>query len=154
MVDKTVHKTWLLDGLFHSAPGFITLENGLFSFALVDTGTFSKKRMAKFEQYNELNGTFNKLRAEEVVEIIKIDLNKITAKFPWYNFMGGAVLTFPEHNQKMQLSFMQPQNTKFPYHRIDNGLVQLMAIDKGLSDLAAGRAFGKAFQSILNDQKV
>lgn len=149
MVDKIVHKTWLLDGIFHSAPGFITIENGLFSFALVDTGTFSNKRMAKFEQYKGLSDTFKKLRDEEVVEIIDIDLNKISAKFPWYNFMGGAVLSFAGHSQKMQLSFMQPQNTKFPYHRIDNTLVQLMTIDKGLSDLAAGRDFGKAFQSLL-----
>lgn len=149
MVEKTVHKTWLLDGLFHSAPGFITLEENTFSFSLVDTGTFSKKRLYKFEPYQGLTEIFDKLRSEEVVEIIKIDFDKISAHFPWYNFMGGAVLTFENFKQKMQLSFMQPQNTKFPYHRVDNTVVQLMAIDEGVKDLKAGRIFGRKLQKTL-----
>ena len=31
-MEKLVHKTWLLDGFFHSAPGFITIENDTFIF--------------------------------------------------------------------------------------------------------------------------
>lgn len=149
MVEKVVHKTWLLDGFFHSAPGFITIEGNKFSFSLVDTGTFSKQRLNKFEPYKNLSDTFEKLRQEEVIEIININFNSISTKFPWYNFMGGAVLTFEGFDQKMQLSFMQPQNTKFPYHRIDNALVQLMAIDEGVNDLKAGRAFGNKLKETL-----
>lgn len=149
-MEKIAHKTWLLDGFFHSAPGFVTLEGHILSFSLVDTGTFSNKRLTKFEAYKNLNDTFEKLRKEEVIELIRVDLEDISIKFPWYNFMGGAVLTFKGFEQKMQLSFMQPQNTKFPYHRIDNSLVQMMAIEDGLDDLKAGRAFGRKLQGILS----
>jgi O-acetylhomoserine/O-acetylserine sulfhydrylase-like pyridoxal-dependent enzyme len=150
MTDIVVHKTWLLDGFFHSAPGFITLDGNTFSFSLVDTGTFSSKRLHKFEKFKSLSDTFEKLRKEEVIEVVNVDLNDISIKFPWYNFMGGAVLTFNGFEQSMQFSFMQPQNTKFPYHRIDNSLVQMMAIEDGVDDLKAGRAFGKKLQEILS----
>jgi len=150
MMEKIAHKTWLLDGFFHSAPGFVTLEGHTLSFSLVDTGTFSNKRLTKFEAYKNLDDTFEKLRKEEVIELIRGDLEDISIKFPWYNFMGGAVLTFKGFEQKMQLSFMQPQNTKFPYHRIDNSLVQIMAVEDGLDDLKAGRAFGRKLQGILS----
>lgn len=150
MIEKIVHKTWLLDGFFHSAPGFVTIEGNIFSFSLVDTGTFSKKRLNKFESYKGLDSSFDKLRKEEIIEIINIDFSKISAKFPWYNFMGGAVLHFEGFNQKMQLSFLQPQNTKFPYHRIDEPIVQLMAANESLGDMKAGRAFGKKLQELLS----
>ena len=150
-MEKIVHKTWLLDGFFHSAPGFITLDGNTLSYSLVDTGTFSRKRMNKFEGFNSLKNTFEKLRNEEVVEIFNAPLNNIEAKFPWYNFMGGAVLNIDNHEQKIQLSFMQPQNTKFPYHKIDNSLVQMMALKDGVDDMKAGRAFGKRLQEILQN---
>lgn len=146
---KIVHKTWLLDGIFHSAPGFITLEDNEFSFSLVDTGTFSGKRLNKFEAYKNLSGTFERLRKDDVVEMISIDLNNIKAKFPWYQFSGGAVLSFDGFGQAMQLSFMQPQNTKFPYHKLDNSLAQMMAAKDSVDDLKAGRAFGKMFKDVL-----
>lgn len=148
-MEKIVHKTWLLDGIFHSAPGFVTIENNIFSFSLVDTGTFSKKRLNKFESYKNLESSFEKLRNEEVIEILSVPLTDITAKFPWYNFMGGAVLNFKGQEQKMHLSFMQPQNTKFPYHKLDHSLVQIMAINDGLDDLQKGRQFGKEFKKLL-----
>ena len=88
-------------------------------------------------------------RSKEVIEILNIPLTDIGAKFPWYNFMGGAVLNLKGHEQKMQLSFMQPQNTKFPYHKIDNSVVQMMALKDGMDDMKAGRLFGKKFQGIL-----
>jgi hypothetical protein len=150
MIEKIVHKTWLLDGFFHSAPGFVTIEGNTFSFSLVDTGTFSEKRLNKFESYKGLDASFEKLRNEEIIEIINIDFSQISAKFPWYNFMGGAVLHFEGFNQKMQLSFLQPQNTKFPYHRIDEPVVQLMAANESLGDMKAGRAFGKKLQELLS----
>lgn len=150
MIEKIVHKTWLLDGFFHSAPGFITIEGSTFSFSLVDTGTFSEKRLNKFESYQGLDASFDKLRNEEVVEIINIDFSQISAKFPWYNFVGGAVLHFEGFNQKMQLSFLQPQNTKFPYHRIDEPIVQLMAANESVGDMKAGRTFGKKLQELLS----
>lgn len=149
MAEKIVHKTWLLDGFFHSAPGFIIIDGSSFSFSLVDTGTFSKKRLNKFESYKGLEASYQKLRNEQVIEIINIDLKNINATFPWYNFKGGAVLRFNDFDQKMQLSFMQPQNTKFPYHRIEDPLVQMMTTKESLDDLNAGRAFGKKLQEIL-----
>lgn len=147
--EKIVHRTWLLDGFFHSAPGFIELYDNRFTFSLVDTGTFSQSRLKKFESYKDIGNSYQNLINEEVVEIINIEINDISAKFPWYNFMGGAILTFSGFEQKMQLSFMQPQNTKFPYHRIDNELVQLMAVDESIDDIKKGRKFGKQLQEIL-----
>lgn len=149
MSDQIVHKTWLLDGIFHSAPGFITIDQGKFSFSLVDTGTFSKQRLTKFESFSGLTDSFEKLRNEEVVEIVAADLTNVAADFPWYNFMGGAYFWFGDSDQRLHLSFMQPQNTKFPYHRVDNALVQLMAVNEGVNDMTAGRAFGKELQQLL-----
>lgn len=148
-MEVIAHKTWLLDGFFHSAPGLICIEDNKFKFSLVGTGTFSKSRLNKFECYKGLSHSFEKLADEQVVDLMYIDLKDIVIKFPWYNFMGGAVLNFKGHEQKLQLSFMQPQNTKFPYHKLDNSLAQLLAIESGVDDLQAGRAFGKRLKSIL-----
>ncbi len=151
ILEKIVHKTWLLDGWFHSAPGFITIDRGQFTFSLVDTGTFSAKRLQKFESFKLISETFKKLRSEEVVEIINIPLTRISAKFPWYSMHGGAILYIEGFDQKVQLSFMQPQNTKFPYHKIDNSLLQLMAVGDTANDMKKGRVFGKKFEKALKD---
>lgn len=148
-MEKIVHKTWLLDGWFHSAPGFITIEDNQFSFSLVDTGTFSKKRLQKFEAFKQLSNSFEKLRNEEVIEIINTPLSRISAKFPWYSMHGGANLNLEGFDQRVQLSFMQPQNTKFPYHKLDNSLAQIIAAKETAEDMKQGRAFGKKFKELL-----
>ncbi len=63
--------------------------------------------------------------------------------------MGGAVLNIGGLAKPVRFSFVQPQNTKFPYHKIDNSLIQLMSINEGISDLKAGREFGNKLKTIL-----
>ena len=148
-MEKLVHKTWLLDGWFHSAPGLIVIVNNQLSFSLVDTGTFSDKRLQKFEVFKGITDSFKRLRNEEVIELINIPLSKIEAKFPWYSMHGGANLNLEGFDQKVQLSFMQPQNTKFPYHKLDNSLAQIIAAKETAEDMKQGRAFGKKFKELL-----
>ena len=149
MSEQIIHKAWLLDGLFHSAPGFITIEKDIFRYSLVDTGTFSRKRMQKFEKLNNQIDVFEKLRAEQVVEIFNADLGKVEADFPWYNFMGGAKLKVAGQELALHLSFMQPQNTKFPYHRLGGELTQVAAALESSKDLKQGREFGKRLKVLL-----
>ncbi len=149
-MEKLVHKTWLLDGMFHSAPGLLVLEGERLSFLLVDIGTFSEERLSKFESFRKLKDSYSKLCNGEVIEIVSCDLNSIQASFPWYTMKGGATLSFKGLDQKLKLSFMQPQNTKFPTHKLDSSLLQVMALSEGVSDLKSGIAFGKKFKDIMS----
>ena len=40
-----IFKAWLLNGLFHSAPGYLSIEGDEIAFSLIDTGTFGKKKL-------------------------------------------------------------------------------------------------------------
>ena len=152
MNEKILHKAWLLDGLFHSAPGFIVIENSVFRFSLIDTGTFSKKRIQRWEQLSGQVNLFERLREEEVIEILNVGLDKLDAYFPWYNFMGGAKFRIDGQAQELHLSFMQPQNTKFPYHRLGGELTQIAAALESSRDLKNGREFGKRLKQLFQKQ--
>tara|TARA_A200000159_G_scaffold145575_2_gene151285 strand:- start:7893 stop:8327 length:435 start_codon:yes stop_codon:yes gene_type:complete len=133
-------KTWLLQGIFHSAPGYIEIDGDQVSFTLIDTGTFGK---------NKLNGLLNNNEAFECIangEAVKVfDISRQDARFesPWYMFSGGGVLSFS--GQAYKLSFMQPQNTKFPYQRL--GIIR----ESDFADFSDGRKFGKRFRSYMNN---
>ena len=133
-------KTWLLQGIFHSAPGYIEINGDQVSFTLIDTGTFGK---------NKLNGLLNNNEAFECIangEAVKVfDISRQDARFesPWYMFSGGGVLSFS--GQGYKLSFMQPQNTKFPYKRL--GIIR----ESDFADFSDGRKFGKRFRSYMNN---
>ena len=133
-------KTWLLQGIFHSAPGYIEINGDQVSFTLIDTGTFGK---------NKLNGLLNNNEAFECIdngEAVKVfDISRQDARFesPWYMFSGGGVLSFS--GQAYKLSFMQPQNTKFPYQRL--GIIR----ESDFADFSDGRKFGKRFRSYMNN---
>ena len=133
-------KTWLLQGIFHCAPGYIEIDGDQVSFTLIDTGTFGK---------NKLNGLLNNNEAFECIangEAVKVfDISRQDARFesPWYMFSGGGVLSFS--GQAYKLSFMQPQNTKFPYQRL--GIIR----ESDFADFSDGRKFGKRFRSYMNN---
>ena len=133
-----IHKTWLLDGLIHSAPGVITLNGNRLSFVLVGPGTFGERHLTKYfssaSAYEELLSQNMTLFDVEVSEIKK-------AKFPWYSFGAGCNLEINEVQYK--LSFVEPQNTKFPTNRLDSiG-----------GDLAEGANFGKILKSKIQEKK-
>ena len=79
-------------------------------------------------------------------EAVKVfDISRQDARFesPWYMFSGGGVLSFS--GQAYKLSFMQPQNTKFPYQRL--GIIR----ESDFADFSDGRKFGKRFRSYMNN---
>ncbi len=75
-----VHKTWLLDGIFHSAPGYIEIDNSMFSFSLVGRGTFSEKKLLDLEAYSNTESSIDFLKKEEPVQLINTELG-VKAKY-------------------------------------------------------------------------
>lgn len=138
-MDKIIHKTWLLKGLFHSAPGIIEIENNSIKFSLVERGTFSKEGLNSF-----LNDSSFSLKLEEnkPVKVFEFNLDDVRFHSPWYMMKGGG--TIKVSGKEYKLSFMQPQNTKFPYHKL--GMIK----EDDFKDFKDGREFGKKLISLIN----
>lgn len=63
--------------------------------------------------------------------------------------MGGAKFMVEGQTQELHLSFVQPQNTKFPYHRLGGELTQIAAALEASDDLKNGREFGNGLKKII-----
>lgn len=63
---------------------------------------------------------------------------------PRYMLRGGGVLSCS--GEQYKLSFMQPQNTKFPYQRL--GIIR----ESDFADFTNGREFGRRFQLFMDGQ--
>ena len=134
-------KTWLLEGIFHSAPGYIEINGDIISFTLIDTGTFSKRKLNALLNSND---AFERIANNEPVNVFKVSRTDARFETPWYMFSGGGVLSFS--GKKYKLSFMQPQNTKFPYQRL--GIIR----ESDFADFTDGREFGKRFRLFMDNQ--
>ena len=133
-------KTWLLQGIFHSAPGYIEIDGDQVSFTLIDTGTFGKNKLNELLNNNE---AFACIASGETVKVFEVSRQDAQFESPWYMFSGGGVLSFS--GQAYKLSFMQPQNNKFPYQRL--GVIR----ESDFADFSDGRKFGKRFQLFIED---
>lgn len=133
-------KTWLLQGIFHSAPGYLEIEDDNVSFTLIDTGTFGKRKLNTL--LNDDNA-FDRITKGDAVKVFSVTRADAQFESPWYMFSGGGVLSFSGREYK--LSFMQPQNTKFPYQRL--GIIR----ESDFTDFADGREFGKRFKSFIEN---
>ncbi|MDG6097545.1 hypothetical protein EXU34_08820 [Alteromonas sp. ZYF713] len=137
-----LYKTWLLQGIFHSAPGYIEINGDIVSFTLIDTGTFSER---KFNALLNNNDAFDRITNNETFNVFKVSRADARFESPWYMFSGGGVLSFSDKEYK--LSFMQPQNTKFPYQRL--GVIR----ESDFTDFTDGRKFGKRFRLFMDNQE-
>ena len=95
-------KAWLLNGLFHSAPGYLSIEGDEIAFSLIDTGTFGKK---KLDLMVDKEGAFEEISEGQNIEVFRTQRSNANFHSPWYMFMGGGVLKLPNGTHK--LSFMQ-----------------------------------------------
>ncbi|MBD2859213.1 hypothetical protein IB286_09360 [Spongiibacter sp. KMU-158] len=136
-----IFKTWLLNGLFHSAPGYLSIEGDEISFTLIDTGTFGRK---KLDLVVGKKGAFEQISEGREFEVFRTQRSGANFHSPWYMFMGGGVLTLGNGTHK--LSFMQPQNTKFPYQRL--GIIR----ESDITDFKDGRELGKRFNAFINNK--
>lgn len=136
-----IFKAWLLNGLFHSAPGYLSIEGDEIAFSLIDTGTFGKK---KLDSMVDKEGAFEEISEGQNIEVFRTKRSNANFYSPWYMFMGGGVLRLPNGTHK--LSFMQPQNTKFPYQRL--GIIR----ESDITDFKDGRELGKRFNAYINNK--
>ncbi|MBJ2130322.1 hypothetical protein JC525_15425 [Alteromonas sp. IB21] len=134
-------KTWLLQGIFHSAPGYIQIEGDMVSLTLVDTGTFGKRKLNALLKRNDV---FESLTNDETIEVFQVSRKAARYQSPWYMLSGGGVVSFS--GKQYKLSFMQPQNTKFPYQRL--GIIR----ESDFTDFKDGREFGKRFRLFMDGQ--
>ena len=135
-----IFKTWLLKGIFHSAPGYIEIDGDNILFTLIDTGTFGKRNLNALLDNNQ---AYQRITNGEAVNVFNVPRKAAKYESPWYMMNGGGVLT--SSGQKYKLSFMQPQNTKFPYQRL--GII----CESDFTDFSDGRKIGKRFQSFMSN---
>jgi hypothetical protein len=132
------HKTWLLDGLVHSAPGIIELNGSQLTLTLIGSGTFGDNQCSK---YLSEPGAYEVLQKENLI-VFNVKMSEIKdSKFPWYSFGAGCRLEID--NNIYKLSFVQPQNTKFPTNRLG---------DIG-GDLQEGARFGNKLKKLLKEYR-
>lgn len=134
------HKTWLLKGFYHSAPGVLEVTDQEVYFTLLDRGTFTKKQLNSLLEDEQ---ACRKLEKEENILVFKWSLSNSKFRSPWYMMSGGGMISFQDKEYK--LSFMQPQNTKFPYHKL--GILR----KEDLEDFSDGRAFGKKMKEFFTN---
>jgi len=134
-------KTWLLQGIFHSAPGYMQIEGDIVSFTLVDIGTFNRP---KLNALLKRDNAFDSLTNDETIDVFKVSRCDARFQSPWYMLRGGGVLSCS--GEQYKLSFMQPQNTKFPYQRL--GIIR----ESDFADFTNGREFGRRFQLFMDGQ--
>ncbi len=146
-----LHKTWLLKGFVHSAPGYTLIENEHISFVLLDTGTFSEKGIREIAAQHDVSDLYEKLTNDQPTELFRVNLAQIEQfNFPWYSFGNGATLRI--EGLDVKLSFVQPQNTKFPFDKLDGIIGDAREILEIGKDLKQGSTFGKYLRGLLENK--
>jgi len=143
---EIIDKVWLLSGLIDSAPGVLEVREGVVRVTLVDFGTFSKKRLDEFGITFGMESL--SLRLEKgPVEFFQTDFKgEDELKFPWYYFGGGAVAHIGK--KKLRLSFAQPQNTKFPVHKLSHSHLKVASLGEAAGELKHAVALGKELKKL------
>jgi len=143
---EIIDKIWLLSGLIDSAPGVLEVREGVFRVTLIDCGTLSKKRLDEFGRKYDIENL--SLRLEEgPVEFFKTDFkSEDKLKFPWYYFGGGAVAHIGK--KKLKLSFAQPQNTRFPVHKLSHSHLKVASLGETAGELKHAISLGKELKKL------
>lgn len=147
--ESSFEKVWILEGLFNSAPCLLEFNKDKFKLTLLEVGTFSESKLDSLCRKFGVENASESI-SESTVELVDINEQEIKHfKLPWYNFGAGVSIEF-ENDLEIKLSLVQPQNTKFPMHKIDNTLIKVNTLASTANDLKYGISLGKQLKRIFN----
>lgn len=106
-------KAWLLWGWIGSIPGVLKYDEGCLSFTAHGCGTLWKFQLRSLEKKMKKPGLADQLDNYEKAILFDAPLSEIlNVRFPWYSFSSYVKLVIG--GDEYRLTFMQPQNTKWP----------------------------------------
>ncbi|MCB1105219.1 MAG: hypothetical protein H7A44_02725 [Opitutaceae bacterium] len=140
-------KAWLLDGPIDSLPGVLRLADNRLSYLVLETGTFPAGKLRQlFTAQGRATAGDDPAPPVELFDLRLADLR--AARFPWYYFGGGMKLDLGQ-GAPLRLSFLQPQNTRWPTAWNDD-LRQWVGGDDGPEvAVAEGKAAGQRWRELL-----
>ncbi|MDZ4716797.1 MAG: hypothetical protein SH819_15130 [Cytophagales bacterium] len=118
------------------------------TFTAIGTGTFGNSGLDKVEKTAGAENFCSLLNQAKPAQLFSVKVSEIQkVAFPAIYFSAGANITF--NNEKYQLSFIQPNNTKMPnLDRDDYEGVFEQSVET-IKDIGHSRKVGKKWKSLL-----
>ncbi len=128
---------WLLLGMVNSLPGILKLQDFRLEYIALDSGSLWMKGLRRLEKRMEVPGLAERLDNGENTPLFAVELSEVQSiYFPFYYFGAGVHLKI--NNQKLRLSFIQPQNTQMPARGF-----------QGVHKIPGAMSVGKYWKSLL-----